>query len=556
MTQKEALTILKLGHTTFLTGAAGSGKSTVLREFVSYLKRHDISYALTASTGIAATQVGGQTIHSWSGIGIRDSLSRRDAEELLEREYIYRRLSKVSVIIIDEVSMLHANFIDMLDTLLKELFRNDAPFGGLMIVFCGDFFQLPPVVRGEVNSSYCYAFQASAWKEAKPVCCYLTEQHRQNDGDGLLSVLNAIREDAVDEEHYELLKRRSVHTKEKTLYLHTKNIDVDKENLKEFEALAGEQKSYFMKSSGKQALVQTLKATCLAEEILNLKVGAKIICLKNDPSRHYSNGSLGTVKSFDANGDPVIELTSGKTITFSFASWAIEEDGKVKAEIAQLPLKHAWAITVHKSQGMTLDKAVIDLSHTFASGMGYVALSRLKSLNGLFLAGFNHSAFFIDQTLREYDKRFKQQSERAVVALEKRTPDDLSRLANAFIKKAGGSIIERKLHENADGVTLSTLDKTLFLVQENKSIGEIAKERQLTEETVIGHLEKLHERGENLGDVWKPKRATVKKVAQFLDGAKKLTLKELYELLGGKCTYNEIRLAKLVLLQEAECGDN
>ena len=146
MLQTTALSILKLGHTTFLTGAAGAGKSYVLREYISYLRKHGVSYAVTASTGIASTHINGSTIHSWSGIGIKDTLTKYELDALEEKQNLYKRWNNTSVLIIDEVSMLHANFIDMLDKVAKHMRRNDTSFGGMQVVFTGDFFQLPPVV--------------------------------------------------------------------------------------------------------------------------------------------------------------------------------------------------------------------------------------------------------------------------------------------------------------------------------------------------------------------------------------------------------------------------
>jgi hypothetical protein len=210
MTQATALTILKLGHTTFLTGAAGAGKSYVLREYISYLKRHGVRYAVTASTGIASTHIGGTTIHAWSGIGIRQKLTAYDLDAIEEKANVYKRWNDTQVLIIDEISMLHASFVDMLDKLAKHLRRNDAPFGGMQVVFTGDFFQLPPVVRqgNEYESIDVFAFASSAWKAAKPVVCYLTEQFRQED-DTLTNILNAIRLGEVEEDHYLSLQETS-----------------------------------------------------------------------------------------------------------------------------------------------------------------------------------------------------------------------------------------------------------------------------------------------------------------------------------------------------------
>ena len=285
MTQKEALSILKLGHTTFLTGPAGSGKSYVLREYISYLKKHDIKYAVTASTGIASTHINGMTIHSWSGIGIKDKLNKYDLDNLEEKQNIYKRYNSTEVVIIDEISMLSSNFLNMFDKACKHLKRNDEPFGGMQIVFCGDFFQLPPINKDSQKISY--AYESESWQEAKPVICYLTEQHRQKE-DVLTNILFPIRQNKVDEFVWEYLEGRKsdgevIYDKE-ILKLYTHNVDVDKINENEFDKLEGGIKYYSMISKGKANLVESLKKNCLAEEELRLKVGAAVICIKNDNS--------------------------------------------------------------------------------------------------------------------------------------------------------------------------------------------------------------------------------------------------------------------------------
>lgn len=349
MTQKTALSILKLGHTTFLTGAAGAGKSYVLREYIKYLKEHKVNYAVTASTGIASTHINGQTIHAWSGIGIKSHLTAYDLDTLEEKQPLYKKWNSTSVLIIDEVSMLHASFIDMLNTLGKHMRRSDKPFGGLQVIFTGDFFQLPPVTRGVVDGDI-FAFTSAAWKEARPVICYLTEQFRQDD-DALTSLLNAIRSGDIEEDHYTLLESRTkTPHKDDHIKLYTHNENVDSINEEAFQKLKGEIRSFHMTTKGKASIVETLKKNCLAPEVLNLKIGAKVICIKNAQDRSYVNGSMGEVTSFDKDGSPVVILLNGKRVTILPDSWKIEEEGKVRAELQQLPLRLAWAITVHKSQ--------------------------------------------------------------------------------------------------------------------------------------------------------------------------------------------------------------
>ncbi len=558
MTQADALSILKMGHTTFLTGAAGSGKSYVLREYVSYLKSHKINFAVTASTGIAGTHIGGSTIHSWSGIGIKDALNDYELDGLTEKQNLYKRWNSISVLIIDEVSMLHCNFVDMLDAVAKAMRRNDEPFGGVQVIFCGDFFQLPPIVRGQFNQNEIqniFAYTSSAWKNAKPVICYLTEQHRQGD-DALTTILNQVRKGEVDEfvwEHLEL-RSKAVNKHENDVSksitkLYTHNVDVDSINNKAFDLLRAEEETFYMQSKGSAKRVEGLKKNCLASEELRLKVGAKVMFIKNDVERKYHNGSLGVIESFDMDGFPIVKLINGKTIRVHSDFWRIEEDGKVKAEINQLPLKLAWAITIHKSQGMTLDQAEIDLSKTFGFGMGYVALSRLRTIEGLFLKGIHAGSLAVDEQILKDDKLFRDKSDQAENALKKYKEEDLKKMFDKFIKKADGNLEELSIDEVEEiEKKESTINVTKTFLLEKKSIKEIAKLREFSEDTIIGHIEKLIEAGEKIDiEHLLPSKKETKKI---IDTFKKLETRKLTpvfdELVKQKCRsdYQILRIVR------------
>lgn len=547
MTQKVALDILKLGHTTFLTGAAGAGKSYALREYITYLRKHGIRYAVTASTGIASTHINGTTIHAWSGIGIKQKLHAYDIDALEEKQNLYKRWNETQVLIIDEISMLHASFVDMLDKLAKHMRRNDKPFGGMQIVFTGDFYQLPPVVRGndEYETQEVFAFTSRAWIESKPVVCYITDQYRQDDSK-LTGILNAIREGVIEDEHYEILKNTSTKKhREDHIKLYTHNENVDEINKKYFNEIKGEVYKYEMITKGKASIVESLKKNCLAEELLELKVGAKVICIKNANDRTYVNGSMGVVSGFTKDRGPIITLANGKKVNIIADTWRIEEDGKVRAEICQLPIKLAWAITVHKSQGMTLDRAEIDLSRAFASGQGYVALSRLKTLDGLYLKGFNPMSLQVADVVRDNDNMFRKKSEQAENAVKKYGEKELKKLQENFITLCGGTIEE--VDDEVDEIQEKTPShiKTQEMLKNKLSIKEIAEQRHLSIDTIIGHIEKLVESKEKveLKHVL-PKKAEKDIILKTFKKLKTNKLTPVFEHLKGEYTYHEIRLVR------------
>jgi ATP-dependent DNA helicase PIF1 len=547
MTQNDALTILKMGHNVFLTGAPGAGKTHTLRAYISYLKENNIDVAITASTGIAATHLGGTTIHSWSGLGIKDDLTDYDIDILESRKYLWDRYQSVKVLIIDEISMLHHFRFDLLDKLARSFKRNSMPFGGLQVVICGDFFQLPPVSRlGEPDAHFSY--RSKVWNEMDLKICYLSEQHRQND-EGFLEILHAIREDRVDESVVEYLKKRGGKNLEIDILatkLSTHNVDVDGINDRELEKIKGSTKIYNMTSKGKANFVEVLKKSCLAPERLVLRVGARVMFVKNSFDKKYANGTLGKVEGFSSSGFPQVRTLNGKTVDALPTSWVIEEDGKMKAEITQVPLRLAWAITVHKSQGMSLDAAEIDLSRSFVSGMGYVALSRLRTISGLKLIGLNGDALRVHPDVLEVDKVFKKKSKEAEVYLEHLGKDEILKKENGFLEKNGKPKKEAKV---------SPFEKTRILLEQKVSLENIAKMRDIKEDTVVTHIEKLIEEKVPI-DIEYIKNARFtpvkfKKIEKaFLECYKKYKdtkLSPVKNILGAGFSFFDIKLARLFI---------
>ncbi len=460
MTQEQALNILKTGANVFLTGEPGAGKTHTINNFVNYLRDSDIEPAITASTGIAATHIGGMTIHSWSGIGIKTNLDKYDLDKIASSEYIVRRVNRTKVLIIDEVSMLSPNMLDMIDMVCRETKQNDEPFGGIQIVLVGDFFQLPPIVKKDakeiqdknkqnllipqVRPVGIFAYDSGVWDRARLVVCYLGEQHRQDDAD-FLSVLSGIRANNFTENHHKLISSRQIdfeNMPKETMNvtkLFSHNVDVDRVNNVELTKIEEEIKSFKMLSGGNDKIVETLKKGCLSPEVLELKTGAVVMCTKNNQKEGFVNGTLGVVTGFEEfSGYPIIKTRRGRDITIAPMDWSVEENGKIRAQITQVPLRLAWAITVHKSQGMSMDAAVMDLSQVFEFGQGYVALSRVRRLSGLYLLGINEHALKVHPVILKKDIDFKKKSEEAVQVFGSLFTEELKKMHNNFVVACGG----------------------------------------------------------------------------------------------------------------------
>lgn len=569
MKQASALNILKTGQNVFLTGQAGAGKTYVLNQYIRYLRAHHVSVAITASTGIAATHMNGMTIHSWSGMGIKEAFNDEDFKKLKTRKNVIERIKSTKVLIIDEISMLHARQVDLLDTILQKVRENNRPFGGLQVVFAGDFFQLPPVGKKGENNKDKFAFMSKAWLRADFQVCYLSEQHRQTAEDehlrygiSLNAILNQIRAQYIDINVPQILlstKNNEIDITRTRLYTH--NASVDQINAQELNALTTPLYTFNSSSYGDPVMVDNLKKGVRAPDTLELKVGAKVMFVKNNTMLEVYNGTMGVVTGFGkisltgweiinsptavAGAIPMVRLNTGREVIAEPEEWVIEDhEGKVLASYSQIPLCLAWAITVHKSQGMTLDAAEMDLSRTFEVGQGYVALSRLRGLDGLKLLGMNQNTLKLDEWVYRIDKRLLELSAIHDAHHQSIDDDTMVQLHQKFIKTSDShhnSTANNKAHleqkntfaptsnlidnsksfykefmaffaqeihkdtpttntSNNDTQTtnttpthtkVSTYDETKALIQDGLDIATIAQRRNLAKSTITEHLVKL-----------------------------------------------------------------
>lgn len=405
---------MELGKSVLLTGAAGTGKTYVLNEFIRRKRLRGDVVAVTATTGLAATHLSGTTIHAWAGIGVHDALEKKQIDHFSKQRKDLIR--KADVLVVDEISMLHDFRLDLVDQVTRQVRETDAPFGGLQVILCGDFFQLPPVNRRDSRQGG-FVVTSNAWKSGNFITCYLTEQYRQADDQAYTEILNGIRAGMLSRGQLDSLQARmgieqdpwATHTR-----LLTTNVDVDSINAEHLAELQGETHSFDMVTSGSAQYVEQLLRSCLASQVLKLKIGAHVMCIKNSTERRYVNGSIGVVKEFDsATGYPIVELTNGREVTITPDTWELMDGDKRRAQLVQLPLRLAWAITVHKSQGMTLDAARVDLSRAFVEGMGYVALSRVRGIKHLILDGLNGMALKTSQHARQIDSNLRTSSQDA-----------------------------------------------------------------------------------------------------------------------------------------------
>lgn len=557
MQQDEAFNLLKMGKNIFLTGAAGAGKTYLLNKYINYLKENNVGVAVTASTGIAATHLQGTTIHSWSGIGVKNNITTKDLEKLLTTNRIKRNYKKTKVLIIDEISMLHKHQLDMVNSIARYILDRDKAFGSIQVVLCGDFFQLPPVFSGSLTEEKQFAFEAFAWKDGDFHVCYLHEQHRQGN-DPLLAVLNDIRSGTAGEHTKVPLRTR--YKKEpqgatKATRLYSRNINVDTINEQELASIPGQEKIFTMVTEGFSALVEGLKKSCFALEQLKLKIGAEVMFIKNDISARYVNGTRSIVVGFDkSEGWPIVKTYDNEIIIAYPGEWKYEDSGVVRATITQVPLRLAWAITIHKSQGMTLDAAEIDLGDAFEPGMGYVALSRVRSLSGLKLMNLNEMALKVHPKILQQDQVFKDSSAAIVKYLQTLSEKEKAEChRKTLIERFGGGKSKTTGKEKTTTrkkTIIPTHITTLEMLKENLPIESIAAKRGLSVGTIMSHIEKL--KGlkqidssliENLKDAL-PKNDFDVIFAEFKkseDGK----LKSLYDKFEGKYSYACIQLVRL-----------
>ena len=563
----------KTGMSLFLTGKAGTGKTTFLREVVRYTKKKCI---VLAPTGIAAVNAGAMTIHSFFQFGLGPFV-----QGVIEPKSDFRiNKSKLELIrhlqllIIDEVSMVRADLMDHIDVELRRIRRNSKLFGGVQLLMIGDLQQLPPIAHGgedELLRQYyktLYFFSSAALKSMKYSCIELKNVYRQTDRH-FIDILNHARDCTLTSQDISDLNARyipgfSPKPEDGYIRLMTHNRQVDYVNETELEKL--DSKPYTFVAAVTGTFPEESYPTA---DSLTLKKGAQVMFIKNDPERRFINGTLGEVKSIDKNSIAVRLAESGtvidvepmewQNIRYQFDEESKEISSKQIGRFKQYPLKAAWAITVHKSQGLTFDKAIIDVHAAFSPGQAYVALSRCRTLDGLVLSSpVSASVFMRDNAVDAYMNYISRPVEELAFSScyeyfeyeKKPEPEEVALVKKIKVNKEKPKKEKKEELRDDTGKKLNTSEYSYWLYNQGNTVEQIAEKRKLNPVTIEGHLARyvasgdidVHEFVD--GDILK------KVEAYCMEHPEEKALKPIFEHFDAKIPYGVLRMAIAAIRKE------
>ena len=419
-TYLKILTLLKNGENVFLTGFAGTGKSYILNKLKEYFKK---KLTITSTTGIAAVNVKGQTLHSWAGVGLCRNTVYNTVEKIKKRPTQYRQIMNCKILAVDEISMLNIEAFEYINEVLREVRECNDPFGGIQVFFIGDFFQLPPVEKeGEIRH---YCFDSPVWDKLGLKNVVLKKNYRQNE-ENFITALAHMRENCLEVEDIELLKTRCVENEDADiLHIFSTNEEANKYNFAKFNMIDEPVKLFYAEdgvyrgsklvtegfTESENYILEIFSKNCRAEKEIALKLGARVMLLVNmDFNKGLINGTCGVIQGF--NQDTIsIKFDNGIVSNIPKHKFEYYYNERIVAERMQYPLKLAYGITIHKSQGMTLDRLVVDCARIFERGQSYVAMSRVKTLEGLYLKNFEPEKVLVDNRVAEFYENIKEVEE-------------------------------------------------------------------------------------------------------------------------------------------------
>jgi len=409
--QQEALSAIEKSKSVFITGPGGVGKSYLINYIRSLLSNKNVS--VTALTGCASVLINGITLHKWAGISPTDT--DKSVQDIVEdMNFLAKnRWRTTHVLVIDEISMLSKALFEKLDKIGKSIRNSSRPFGGIQLIFSGDFYQLPPILNNCEDDEK-YAFCSELWTYIfERTTIELTQVIRQDDRT-FVSILNKIRKGIIDEEVINILESRmnvECDSNIKPTQLYSRKHEVDQINKSHLIDLPNEIQVFpwnvssaggkKMKPSSKNKMFIQWENNCSCDQKLMMAIGAQVVLLHNKFHEEYNliNGSRGVVVDFTINNEPVVQFKH-VTLPIPVHTWEFgTQENDLQYEITQFPLKLAWALTIHKSQGMTLDCVIIDISTVFEEGQAYVALSRVKSLDGLYIKNMDPTKINANKTV-------------------------------------------------------------------------------------------------------------------------------------------------------------